>query len=471
MAFNPRTEYDIDRVQISVREFHDYADEYIIRPPYQRKTVWNDKQQENLLDSLFRRYYIPNIVLRLVRLSESETVREVIDGQQRIRTVQRFFANELPLPASLQDFDQELPGKMFKDLRSDIRRYIEKELRYNADIIKGIEDPKQVSHVKVASEIFWRLQQGEKLNALETAHSRLTSTVRNFIVKFADDYDFDFAQYREIDPNDKYKHVFFKEIYGRKNRRMEHLGMLARLLLTEQADGPTDTRDSAITSLIDKTRDDENGIGDSSFENKQSAKSLLRTLTALSEVFEDDTQLDRTKGAVPFRYDFFVVSAYLLLRHITNYYVFDSKEHDLLREFLYEFYRRTRLVRAEAVSDESASRFVQFRQQGRAETLERHQIIRHEFFTYATKHGHKILTKDPRRAFSEAERIAIYLRDRKRCQLCIEEGKPDRECIVPWSQFEADHVLPHSKGGQTLIDNGQVLCRFHNKQKGASYVG
>ncbi len=471
MAFNPRTEYGIEHVQIPLKEFHDYADEYIIRPPYQRKTVWSEKQQENLLDSIFRRYYIPNIVLRLIRLNENDTYREVIDGQQRIRTVQRFIGNELSLPVSLQDFDEELPGKLFKDLRSDIRRYIEKELRYNADIIKGIENPFDARHVQVASDIFWRLQQGEKLNALETAHSRLTSTVRNFMVKYADDYDFDFAKYSEIDPNDKHKHVFFKNLYGRTNRRMEHLGMLAKLLLTEQADGPTDTRDSAITALIEKTKDSENGIGDLSFEKEPGAKSLLRTLSTLSDIFEGDPQLDRTKGAIPFRYDFFVVSAYLLLRHLTRYYVFDSTERALLREFLYEFYNRTRLVRAEAVSDESASRFVQFRQQGRAETLERHQIIRHEFFVYARKNCHQILTLDPRRAFYEDERIAIYFKDRKRCKLCIEEGKPDRECIVPWSEFEADHVLPHSKGGQTLIDNGQVLCRMHNKQKGANYVG
>ena len=465
MAFNPRTEYDIDRTSISIKEFHDYADEYIIRPPYQRNTVWSDDQQHGLLDSLFRRYYIPNIVLRLVRLSDNETIREVIDGQQRIRTVQRFFNNELALPESLSDFDEDLPGKAFKELSSDIRRYIDKELRYNADIIKGIDEPSNAGHVEVASDIFWRLQQGAKLNALETAHSRLTSRVRNFIVKYADDYDFDFHEYREIDSNHKHKHVFFKEIYGRTNKRMEHLGMLARLLLTEQAEGPADTRDSAVTSLIERTRNPESGIGDLTFENEAIAKRLLINLSLLSDVFDEDSELDRQKGAIPFRYDFFVVSAYLLLRHISQFYVYDHKERGLLRDFLYEFYSRTRLVRAEGISDENASRFVQFRQQGRVETLERHQIIRHEFFEYAKKHQHEILTKDPRRAFSEAERIAIYFKDRKRCQICIDEGKPDRECIVPWEDFEADHVLPHSKGGQTLIKNGQVLCRTHNRIK------
>ena len=467
MAYNPASTYDIERVQIPVRDFHEYADEYIIRPPYQRKSVWSERQQSDLLDSLFRRYYIPNIVLRLVRINENETVREVIDRQQRIRTVQRFFANELPLPGSLSDFHRDLPGKVFGQLASDVRRYIEKELKYNADIVKGIDNRNEAKHVKVASDIFWRLQQGEKLNALETAHARLSSKVRNFIVKYADDYDFDFNLYQEIDPNSRYKQKFFKELFGRRNRRMEHLGMLARLLLVELADGPADTRDSAITSLIYKDKDENSGIGDNSFENERVAQSLLQTLDSLCDVFDDDDELNRKVGAIPFRHDYFVVSAYLLFRHLRRYYVFRDEESDLFRDFLYDFYGRTRLVRADAFSDESASRFVQFRQQGRAETSERHQILRHEYFSFARDRSFQILAKDSRRTFSEAERIAIYFKDRKRCQMCLEEGKPDRECIVPWSQFEADHVLPHSKGGQTLIDNGQVLCREHNRQKGA----
>lgn len=50
------------------------------------------------MDSLFRRYYIPKLVIREVRLSDDRTVNEIIDGQQRITTVQEFFDNDYPLP-------------------------------------------------------------------------------------------------------------------------------------------------------------------------------------------------------------------------------------------------------------------------------------------------------------------------------------------------------------------------------------
>ena len=35
-------------------------------------------------------------------------------------------------------------------------------------------------------------------------------------------------------------------------------------------------------------------------------------------------------------------------------------------------------------------------------------------------------------------------------------------------QLEVDHVHPWSRGGQTALPNGQVLCRSHNKRKRAS---
>lgn len=90
MVFNPKSEYTIVPKEISIKDFYDYEEDFVTRPPYQRKAVWSRKKKQSLLDSLFRRYYIPNLVIREVRLSDHQTVNEVIDGQQRINTVQEF---------------------------------------------------------------------------------------------------------------------------------------------------------------------------------------------------------------------------------------------------------------------------------------------------------------------------------------------------------------------------------------------
>src|SRR5438105_10342613 len=125
MAFNPRQEYLITEDKIRLKDFFDYRDEYITRPPYQRKSVWAVKKQQSLFDSLFRRFYVPRLVVREVRLSADRTIREIIDGQQRITAIQEFFENKFKLPTSLMDIHPDLPGKYFADLTTDLRKFID----------------------------------------------------------------------------------------------------------------------------------------------------------------------------------------------------------------------------------------------------------------------------------------------------------------------------------------------------------
>ena len=54
--FSPKCQYDVISDKIDIRDFHEYTDEYLTRPPpNQRKNVWSVKKQQALLDSLFRR--------------------------------------------------------------------------------------------------------------------------------------------------------------------------------------------------------------------------------------------------------------------------------------------------------------------------------------------------------------------------------------------------------------------------------
>ncbi len=51
----------------------------------------------------------------------------------------------------------------------------------------------------------------------------------------------------------------------------------------------------------------------------------------------------------------------------------------------------------------------------------------------------------------------------------LAEEKSEKDARAPWSQYEADHVLPHSNGGLTEVDNAQMLCSYHNKMKGTEH--
>jgi len=462
--FNPEPKYIIIKEDFPIKEFYEFQREFILRPPYQRKNVWSIKKQQALLDSLFRRYYVPRIVLREVRLSEESTIYEVIDGQQRINTVQKFFNNELKLPNSLDDEFPGLSGLIYKDLDVDIKQFIGRKLIYTADIVKEINNPRKKEHQEIATEIFWRLQQGETLNYMEIAHSQLSSLARNFVVKYADDIRFDYERYRPVDHNSD-KHKFF-QIIERNNDRMQHLALLTRFLILEDnnTDGIPEIKHNDVQDYINKYKR-EDGIANLVMEEMPHAKKVLKNLNLFYEIFKDDCIIDESNGVKELRIEYFIISIYLLLRHLNKYYVCDDNEKKIFHDFVINFHERWSMRKED---DREILIFSDNRQQSGAEIETRDRILRQLFFEYLQQKGHSMITKDDRREFSESERIRIYRRDNGLCQKCLEEDKPEKEAQVSWSEYDADHVVPHSLGGKTNLENAQVLCRYHNRQKGAT---
>ena len=74
-----------------------------------------------------------------------------------------------------------------------------------------------------------------------------------------------------------------------------------------------------------------------------------------------------------------------------------------------------------------------------------------------------LLTGDERklsiRAFDRRDSLAAYERQAHKCVYCGE--------TFEFSEMHADHITPWSKGGKTVPDNCQMLCRDCNLKKGA----
>ncbi|MDO8723302.1 MAG: DUF262 domain-containing protein [Syntrophales bacterium] len=454
--FQPRTQYDVVFDKNDIHDFYEFTDDFVTRPPYQRKDVWSTKKQQALLDSLFRGFYIPRLVLREVRLSDDRVVREVVDGQQRITTVQLFFADKLKLPASLATLDPRLGGMRYSELPDEIRKYAFKNLKFETDIIKGIDNPKSSEHLKIATEIFWRLQLGESLNFMEVAHARLSSPIRNFIVKYADDISFDYSAYKPID-NNPGKHRFFRVI-DRGNDRMQHLSLLGRLLLIERAGGPTEVRDKVLAEWIDETQTQE-GIGNLEFEKDPIAVALLKTLKLFYDVFRTDPAVDEDNGVKELNIEYFIISMVMLVRYLQRHYAFLPDHHKHFREFTYEFHRRWKL---HSDDDRDILIFSDNRQQSKADLENRDKILCQAFFEHLEEHGIEIKVLDAKRAFNEAERIRVYRKQEGLCQMCLGVGKSKDKAAVSWSEYQTHHILPWIKGGPTTEDNAQVLCKDHH---------
>ena len=218
-----------------------------------------------------------------------------------------------------------------------------------------------------------------------------------------------------------------------------------------------------MSELVDeyKVKD---GIGNYSFEDTDEAKAVLGYMKTFYNIFKSNPMVDEKSGIREFSTEYFIISTYLLLRHLKKYYAFTEDKYNLFSDFIINvFYPR---LDKRSEDDKDILVFISNRQQSKAQTESRDRIIRQIFFENLKNKGYELFVKDEKRTFDEAQRIKIYRKDDGLCQECVKEGKSEVEAIVSWSKFQADHVLPHSKGGQTIVENGQVLCEYHNAKKG-----
>ncbi|KAH7339870.1 hypothetical protein B0J17DRAFT_657127 [Rhizoctonia solani] len=61
-----------------------------VEADYQRDVVWNDAKQSNLIDSVFKDYFIPPVLFARRTTEDGEEVKVCIDGKQRLTSIHRF---------------------------------------------------------------------------------------------------------------------------------------------------------------------------------------------------------------------------------------------------------------------------------------------------------------------------------------------------------------------------------------------
>lgn len=91
--------------------------------------------------------------------------------------------------------------------------------------------------------------------------------------------------------------------------------------------------------------------------------------------------------------------------------------------------------------------------------------LKAEFF--ASMDGTVIIKAKP---LKSAERKAIYIRDRGKCQLChvdVKFGGINSSPFELIASGQIDHIFPRSRGGQNNKENLRLLCLTCNSQKGA----
>lgn len=150
-----------------------------LSPKYQRNPVWDEKTKSYLIDTMLRGLPIPQIFIRQqIDVTLKKTLREVIDGQQRLRAIFGFINNEFPIA---KNHNEDYGGYFYNDLPEDVQ---EKMLEYDipTEIIKVKEDA-------LIYNMFARLNtNSHALNNQELRNAKFWGEFKVFIYKHSPDW-------------------------------------------------------------------------------------------------------------------------------------------------------------------------------------------------------------------------------------------------------------------------------------------
>jgi hypothetical protein len=402
---------------------HKMKDRIDPKPQYQRGSVWTRKQQQLLMDSIFQGMDIPKLYLRSLSaggpVDQPEYEFEVVDGQQRLRAIWEFFDGGYALSkdGQLVVDGQDITGLRYAELPSEAWMAL---ARYPLSVVELEASDEEVE------EMFVRLQNGTTLRAAEIRNA-MPGDMKLFVRELAE-------------------HPFFLSCrFANKRRDYDHVA--AQMTKLELEGEPTDVKNTRLEAMyVENQVFDTSGI---------KAKKVRKVLDLLRAAFPAKN---------PFLEKYNAVALYLVFSHlIENFHVADRSGE--LRAWFEKFEKR-RLEDRDKPEDQRVAALVSYQQRTshatdsvdslrfRMETLleSLHSAIPH------------LKPLDPQRAFTDAQRKVIWIRDGKRCQ--VRTHCAGQEC--DWENWHADHKIPWSRGGTTTVENGQVCCPSCNLSKGAT---
>lgn len=172
---------NFDSRTYSVNDFREWnsRNELELQPKFQRRSVWSDKARSYLMDSIVRGKPIPKIFIRQdINPKTKKTIREVVDGQQRLRTILGFLKDGFKMnKAHSADFG----GKFYSELPEEVQTAI---LKYELSVDLLLDAPD-----KEVLDIFARLNSyAVKLNPQELRNATFFGEFKTLAYSLALEY-------------------------------------------------------------------------------------------------------------------------------------------------------------------------------------------------------------------------------------------------------------------------------------------
>lgn len=223
---------DLVRTLYTVSDFISWqkSKTLVLSPSFQRRPVWTPGAKSFLIDTILRGLPIPIIFLRDQKtdLKTLQAKREVIDGQQRIRTILSFIC-----PAELEDYDEdndrfvikkvhnkEFANKGFKDLPNDLQQRI-LDYQFSVHVLPSTVDDREVL------QIFSRMNStGVKLNDQELRNANYFGEFKTLSYNLSTEYlehwrdwsiftEYNIARMEEVEMTSEFLVMMMKGISGK----------------------------------------------------------------------------------------------------------------------------------------------------------------------------------------------------------------------------------------------------------------
>jgi len=140
---------------------------FILDPDFQRDFVWSEQKQSRLIESILMRIPLP--VFYLAEDAEGRLI--VVDGRQRLTTLQRFLTGQLKL--ALPD-RPELDGKVFGELEVRLQNRVE-----DSSLVFYIMDHTVPERARL--DIFERVNGGEVLTRQQMRNAIYSGPATQFL--------------------------------------------------------------------------------------------------------------------------------------------------------------------------------------------------------------------------------------------------------------------------------------------------
>jgi 5-methylcytosine-specific restriction endonuclease McrA len=382
-----------------------------LNPEYQRESVWTISQKQLFMDSLLIGIDIPKLYFRNIDKAGYEY--EVVDGQQRLRTVFEFFEDGFEMPEESDDVEgHEVKNRVFNELHTDLQMKL-RNTPLDVVVLSSAYTDDDIE------ETFLRLQNGTPLNAAEKRRA-VTGSMKSVVQDLAGHQVFSLCSF--------------------KNKRFAYEDAAAKILHLLLAGTITDIKPISIKKT---------------YEENKTITLTHNTVAKAEKAFRFILKAFKG-GPSPKLKKFSIITLTYLTVELLEKYNLTSFPKDFAESYIqFELARRQN---EELPEDEQNPKLAAYTDAARSDSIQdmryRHEMLREVI----VREIPDLILKDPARGFSDEQRAAIYWRDGGRCKSC---GKECEE-----NEFHADHIKPHNKGGQTKIANGQVLCPGCNLKKG-----